>query len=100
MKELTELMLKYARLKANLKELKSLADETRTNILIQLKTNDLDTYEDEGYALNLSKSNRHSFNKDQAIEFIAEHGANPETFFTDSEVEILKIKATGGEPNE
>jgi len=91
--ELSPLMLEYYALMEKIKTFKAKKEETRTKILILLKTNDMTNYDDDHYNLELTSNTRRTFNKEKAIAFIESKNEQAEDYFTISEFETLKIKA-------
>jgi len=96
MDELSKAMKTYIDILAKIKALKEEKDELRTEMLLILKTNDLDAFEDEDNMLLYTMNKRRSFDKENAIEFITEKGGDANAFFTESDYETLKVKAKGG----
>jgi len=78
--------------KQQIKKLKSEADDLRTEILTDLKIKDLDSYKTDNLSLKLVVNKRKSFDKEKALNFIESKGGEKEEYFTESDVEILKIK--------
>ena len=93
MSELNALMEKYSQVKLKIKSFKELQENLRTHILVFLKINNLDYYEDDNNTLELTSNKRRSFNKDMAIQFITDKGGDANEFFTESDYETLKVKS-------
>ena len=96
MLELSEAMEKYVEIIKQIKDLKEAKDELRTEMLLLIKTNDIDEYDDDNNMLKYTISKRRSFNKEEAITFIEDKGGDANAFFTESDYETLKVKSKGG----
>ena len=91
--ELSALMKQYRELLDEIKERKTLKEEVRTQILVNIKTNDITNFEDDNNKLEFTMNKRKSFNKEKAIDFIESKGEKADDYFTESDYEMLKVKA-------
>jgi len=95
MEELNQLMEQYRQILDAIKELESKKDELRTQILTIIKINDIEQYEDEKNKLEFTMNVRRGFDKERAIQFISNHGEDPDKFFLETTYEMLKVKSKG-----
>ncbi len=89
--ELAKAMKEFVEIKAKIKELKATQEQLRTDILIEVKINDIDKFETDTERLRLISQTRKTFDKKKAVEYIESKGDDSSAFYTESDFEILKV---------
>ena len=91
-KDLSILMKGYVEILAKIKMFKTAKEELRTKILLESKTNDIKNFQDEENSFEYTMNKRRTFNKEKALEFIANKGDNVDDYFEETEYEMIKVK--------
>ena len=89
--ELRELMKKDIEFKQVIKEAKAAREKNKSQILIEMKTKDLETFEDTGYIAEINKYNRTTIDKEKVEAFCEETGQELSYFQKITPVEQLKV---------
>jgi len=93
---LSDFMEEYVEIKGKIKGLKEDLEAVRTNILVIIKTDDIENYEDDDNMLQFTINKRNAFDKKKACDFLLEAGENLDDYTEETEFEMLKIKSKGG----
>jgi len=92
--ELSALMKQYVAINEKIKQLKEQKANTKANILICLKTKDLECYEDEENKASFKPITRRVINKEKVQEFL---GSKYEEVLDESTSEVLRVVKLGRE---
>ena len=92
-------MAQYLRLNGMLRDLESQKEELKTKILVLIKLNNIETYEDDdGNVLSYRKQGRTTFDKEKILKFCEDTGQEISFFQKTDYSEVLRIgRAKGGD---
>ena len=89
---LNSLMAKYVRINGTIRDIEEQKDMLKTKIMVLIKTNGIESYEDDdGNVLSYKKQSRTTFDKEKISKFCEDTGQDISFFQKTDYSEVLRI---------